>query len=114
MQGQFDPEYEDVVKAVTAILFMSTPHRGTHLAETLKRILKVSLVSTTPQQYINDLVNNSGAIQKINEQFRHFATKISIVSFYETRRTAMGKGIPPVVGSSLFFVRQIIILTRHR
>lgn len=89
MQGQFDPEYEAIMKAVSAIIFMSTPHRGTNLAETLNRILQVSFVSA-PRQYINDLVKNSATIQKINEQFRHLAPKLSIVSFYETKPTAIG------------------------
>lgn len=89
MQGQFDPEYKAIVKSVSAILFMSTPHRGTNLAETLNRILQVSFVSA-PRQYINDLVKNSATIQKINEQFRHLAPNLSIVSFYEAKPTAIG------------------------
>jgi len=100
MQGQFDPEYEPIMKSVSAILFMSTPHRGTNLAETLNRILQVSFVST-PRQYINDLVKNSSTIQKINEQFRHLAPKLSIVSFYETQPTAIGFAGPNIVSSSL-------------
>ena len=39
MQGQYDPTYIPIVKAVTSIIFLSTPHRGTNLAETLNRIL---------------------------------------------------------------------------
>ncbi|KAK4445791.1 hypothetical protein QBC34DRAFT_412670 [Podospora aff. communis PSN243] len=96
MQGQFDPEYERIVKAVSAILFMSTPHRGTDLAETLNRILQVSFVSA-PRQYIDDLVKNSSTVQKINEQFRHLAPRLSIVSFYETQPTSMGPAGPRIM-----------------
>lgn len=101
MQGQFDPEYEAIVQSVSAILFMSTPHRGTNLAETLNRILQVSFVSA-PRQYINDLVKNSVTIQKINEQFRHLAPKLSIVSFYETAPTAIGFSSNRIVCSLSF------------
>jgi hypothetical protein len=89
MQGKFDPEYESIVNAVSAILFLSTPHRGTNLAETLNRILQVSPISTA-KQYISDLTKNSFTLQKLNEQFRHVAPKLDIVSFYETKPTPIG------------------------
>jgi hypothetical protein len=69
---------------------MSTPHRGTHLAETLNRILQVSFV-TNPMQFIAELAVGSQTLQKLNEQFRHVAPKLQIVSFYETRPTKMFK-----------------------
>jgi hypothetical protein len=46
MQGQHDPAYDSIVKAVSAIIFLSTPHRGTNLAETLNRILSISLATS--------------------------------------------------------------------
>jgi hypothetical protein len=90
MLGINDPSYEDVVKSVSSIIFLSTPHRGTNLAETLNRILQVSFVSS-PMQFIAELAAGSQTIQKLNEQFRHVAPKLQIVSFYETRPTAMLK-----------------------
>jgi hypothetical protein len=90
MLGMNDPTYEDVVKSVSSIIFLSTPHRGTNLAETLNRILQVSFVSS-PMQFIAELSAGSQTIQKLNEQFRHVAPKLQIVSFYETRPTAMLK-----------------------
>jgi hypothetical protein len=90
MLGMNDPSYEDVVKSVSSIIFLSTPHRGTNLAETLNRILQVSFVSN-PMQFIAELAAGSQTIQKLNEQFRHVAPKLQIVSFYETRPTAMLK-----------------------
>lgn len=71
-----------------AIVFLSTPHRGTNLAETLNRILKVS-PATFPRQFISELVAGSPTLQKINEQFRHVAPKLDIISFYETRPTPL-------------------------
>ncbi|KAK6451809.1 hypothetical protein FP744_10008060 [Trichoderma asperellum] len=90
MQGQYDPTYEAIIKAVSAIVFLSTPHRGTNLAETLNRILQVSFVAS-PMQFIAELAAGSQTLQKLNEQFRHVAPKLQIVSFYETRPTTMFK-----------------------
>ncbi|KAL3421193.1 NACHT and WD domain-containing protein [Phlyctema vagabunda] len=88
LQGQLDPEYQQIIKAVTGILFMATPHRGSNFAAILNRILQVSIVSS-PKDYVSDLVRNSFMIQKINDQFRHIAPKLNIVSFYETQPTPL-------------------------
>jgi hypothetical protein len=71
-------------------LFLSTPHRGTHLAEILNRILTVSVFNHSPKQYIAELKNNSPTLEEINEQFRNIAPKLQIVSFFETKPTAIG------------------------
>ncbi len=89
MQGQNDPEYESIIKAISAIIFLATPHRGTDLANTLNRILQSTMV-TNSKQYISDLTKSSFALQKLNEQFRHIAPRLDIVSLYETQRTSIG------------------------
>ena len=89
MQGKLDPDYHAITKAISAMIFLATPHRGTNLAETLNRILQASFVSNS-KQYITDLTQNSFILQKLNEQFRHVAPKLDIVSFYETRPTPIG------------------------
>jgi len=33
--GQSDPQYNGIVQSVRAIVFLSTPHRGTNLADLL-------------------------------------------------------------------------------
>ncbi|KAI1762699.1 hypothetical protein GGR53DRAFT_402681 [Hypoxylon sp. FL1150] len=88
MQGQNDPEYEAIIKAISAITFLATPHRGTHLAETLNRILQWTMI-TNLKQYISELAKNSFTLQKLNEQFRHIAPRLDIVSFYETQPTSI-------------------------
>lgn len=90
MQGKDDPTYTSIIEAISSIIFLSTPHRGTNLAETLNRILKVSLVSA-PKQFISELASGSQLLQKLNESFRHVADRLQIISFYETRPTAMLK-----------------------
>lgn len=89
MQGQNDPEYESIIKAISAITFLATPHRGTNLAEKLNRILQSTFV-TNSKQYISDLAKNSFALQRLNEQFRHVAPRLDIISFYETQPTSIG------------------------
>jgi hypothetical protein len=89
MQGQNDPEYESIIKAISAITFLATPHRGTNLAEMLNRILQSTLV-TNSKHYISELAKNSFTLQKLNEQFRHIAPRLDIVSFYETQPTSIG------------------------
>lgn len=89
MQGQNDPDYEFIIKAICAITFLATPHRGTNLAEKLNRILQSSVI-TNSKQYISDLAKNSFTLQKLNEQFRHIAPRLDIVSFYETQPTSIG------------------------
>ncbi|OTB13649.1 hypothetical protein K445DRAFT_162386 [Daldinia sp. EC12] len=88
IQGQNDPEYQSIIKSISAIIFLATPHRGTYLAETLNRILQTTIV-TNPKPYISDLVNNSFTLQRLNEQFRHIAPRLDIVSFYETQPTSV-------------------------
>ncbi|KAL8992519.1 MAG: hypothetical protein Q9169_007042 [Polycauliona sp. 2 TL-2023] len=44
--GQNDDQYKEAIKATSAILFLSTPHRGTNLADLLNKILAVSLFKT--------------------------------------------------------------------
>jgi hypothetical protein len=39
------------------------------------------------REYVNDLGRNAGAIQTINEDFRHVASYIRLFSFYETLKT---------------------------
>ncbi|KAK0702879.1 hypothetical protein B0T21DRAFT_416756 [Apiosordaria backusii] len=90
MQGQNDPNYEAIINAVSSIIFLSTPHRGSNLAEVLNRILQVSFVSN-PMKFISELAIGSQTLQKLNEQFRHIAPKLRVASFYETRPTPMLK-----------------------
>ncbi|UKZ51025.1 hypothetical protein TrVGV298_004780 [Trichoderma virens] len=96
MQGKDDPEYAAIIKAISSIIFLSTPHRGTNLAETLNRILRVSLVAK-PMQFISELTSGSQTLQKLNESFRHVAEKLQIISFYETRPTPIIKSATSIM-----------------
>ncbi|KAL8989698.1 MAG: hypothetical protein Q9177_001474 [Variospora cf. flavescens] len=89
MQGQNDPNYEAIIKAISAITFLATPHRGTNLADLLDRILRSTFV-TNSKLYVSELAKNSFILQRLNEQFRHIAPRLEIVSFYETQSTSIG------------------------
>lgn len=86
--GQNDIQYEALVRSISAIIFLSTPHRGSDLAKTLNRILTVTFQSA--RNFVTDLSRSSVALEEINEQFRHLAPRMSICSFYETLPTAIG------------------------
>ncbi|KAL8965919.1 MAG: hypothetical protein Q9183_003616, partial [Haloplaca sp. 2 TL-2023] len=73
-----------------AILFLSTPHDGTNLAELLNRILAVSVFNHSSKQYVSELKHNSPALQDINEQFRNLVDGLHIFSFFETQETSIG------------------------
>jgi len=87
IQGQLDPEYKEIIHSIEAIIFLSTPHRGTGLAKVLNSLLEMALL---PRAYIADLERNSSTLQQINEQFRHAAPSLKIASFYETQPTKVG------------------------
>lgn len=42
------------------------------------------------KEYINDLIPNSGAIQAINDDFRHIVQTLHLWSFYESVKTNLG------------------------
>ncbi|KAI1087489.1 hypothetical protein F5B19DRAFT_475279 [Rostrohypoxylon terebratum] len=86
--GLHDENYRNVVRSISAIMFLSTPHRGTNLASTLNRVLAASFQS--PKNFISDLNKGSSTIEELNEQFRHVVSSLSIWSFYETIPTAIG------------------------
>lgn len=77
-----------MLNAVCSIVFLATPHRGSGFADTLNRFLSVSFQS--PKQYVSDLQKNSARIIDINDQFRLYADRIQIVSFFETQPTSLG------------------------
>ena len=88
--GQHDENYRELIRAVSGIVFLSTPHRGSNLAEVLNKILSACIFAFSPKQYISELSINSATLQDINEQFRNLAPNVSMVSFYETLKTAIG------------------------
>ena len=85
--GQNDLHYKDIVMSIRSMVFLSTPHRGTNLADILNKVLSVCIFALSQKQYITELKTNSPALEEINEQFRNLAKNLAIVSFYETLQT---------------------------
>lgn len=92
------------------MLFLSTPHRGTDLARFLNRILTFSMIAS-PKQYIAEIEQNSTNIEQLNEEFRNFADRLDIFSFYETLKTTVGhKRVGKVTRYSVYILRRETIL----
>ena len=89
LRGLNDNSYDNIIPQVRAVVFLSTPHRGSELANTLDKILSISLTSHTRKAYIQELARTSATIEDLNEDFRHHAKNLQIYSFYELRSTAI-------------------------
>ncbi|KAH9898722.1 hypothetical protein F4778DRAFT_742738 [Xylariomycetidae sp. FL2044] len=89
LDAQLDSRYSDISQSIKAVVFLSTPHRGSDLSELLNRLLSVSF-RTTPKQYVTELGKHGSFLKNVNEQFRHIAPSLQIFSFYETLQTSLG------------------------
>ncbi|KAL8736886.1 MAG: hypothetical protein Q9181_002226 [Wetmoreana brouardii] len=87
--AKHDPIYRDLAPRFHTIYFLATPHRGADSAQLLNRMMKATMTHNA-KDYINDLIPNSGAIQAINDDFRHIFQDLQLWSFYETVKTHLG------------------------
>ncbi|CAI7629611.1 unnamed protein product [Penicillium glandicola] len=76
-----DTRHKTLAERINAFYFLATPHRGSDSAKTLKKLLKVAY----DRAYVGDLEPNSGAVQVINDEFRHLSAELELWSFYETQ-----------------------------
>lgn len=83
LEGQIDSQYKEIIKSVSSIIFLSTPHRGSNMPETLHKLFRVTNINYHTK-YLEDLVPRSQVLQSLNDRFRHVAPNLQIVSFYET------------------------------
>lgn len=89
--GRHDTHYGEMLAQVRGIMFLSTPHRGSASASTLKTLLSATLGKD--KTYISELKNNSTSIEDLNEQFRGACEHLQLVSIYETKPTKIATGI---------------------
>ncbi|ROW10617.1 hypothetical protein VMCG_01995 [Cytospora schulzeri] len=76
---------EDLASSVCGILFLGTPHRGSHTAsfmDVVSGILK-PLLGRPADAIIKDLSSNSRHLQELDQILRFTLNKIDIYSFYE-------------------------------
>jgi pimeloyl-ACP methyl ester carboxylesterase len=90
-----DPSCHNTAARCRAMVFLSTPHRGTDTAAILTRILRVAY--TAPSKLIADLNRDSQSLQMVNEEFRHVAGRLKLFSFYETNANKIAPGTKKVV-----------------
>ena len=88
--GKHDGQYAHIISNTHGIMFLATPHRGTHYAKILNNILLTVPLGAPPKAYVEDLDTHSRTLQDINEQFRTLCGDLSLVSFFETLKTSFG------------------------
>jgi hypothetical protein len=93
-----DPSFVDLARRMEAMVFLGTPHRGSNLAQTLNNILRASATMST-RSYISNLSYQNELLSLLNDSFRHYASDVSLYSFYESRATDL-------------YVRSEIIVTK--
>ena len=86
--GKHDGQYAHIISSIRGIMFLATPHRGSHYAKILNAILSTSLIGAPPKAYVEDLNTQSRVLQDINEQFRTSCGDVSLMSFYESFKTS--------------------------
>ncbi len=87
MTGKNDNEYETIITNVQAMVFLSTPHRGSHGAKFASQILQLFNMS---KEYVKELSSNSIFLQNINDEFNNVCRDLKLFSFYETMKTSFG------------------------
>ena len=85
-----NPAFHDIGRRIHSMYFLATPHRGSDLARTLSRVMRVSLSGSRP--FVTNLEPNSEAIQSLNDQFRHYYQGIHLHSFIESASMNWGLG----------------------
>lgn len=70
------------------MVFLSTPHRWSNLAQTFYNILRASATMST-QFYISNLSYQNELLSQLNDSFRHHASNVSFYSFYKSQATEL-------------------------
>jgi WD40 repeat protein len=86
--SQTDPNYQGLGNRFHTMFFLATPHHGAQSSQLLSAILKATDHGHRP--FVDDLHNDSPAIQRINDSFRHHAHKVGLFSFFETKPHVYG------------------------
>ncbi|ERF75026.1 hypothetical protein EPUS_08840 [Endocarpon pusillum Z07020] len=84
-----DPQYQLLASRFHSMFFLATPHRGADSAQLLSTLIKLSFAHSG-KAYVADLMPSSGAVQIINDEFRHAYQGVHLWSFFETLSTSLG------------------------
>jgi hypothetical protein len=84
-EGYGVPEWKGFLQKTNGIIFLATPHAGSHLADYLDRLR----IIFRPSASIQDLRKNSPALEDLNIWFRNFVSQSDLytLSYFETRTT---------------------------
>lgn len=80
--AKHDPSLKFLATRFRAMYFLATPHQGSGWARVLDRMLSAFSLS---REFVEELKKGSGALQAINEEFRHYFDQFELLSFYETQ-----------------------------
>ena len=83
-------DQQQLVKSISAIMFLGTPHRGSRQAKKINRILALTGRGGNHKAYIRDLTMESAFLQRLNDEFRGLADRLQLFCFYETKKTQIG------------------------
>ena len=86
--------------------FLATPHRGSNYAYVLNQILATLPFPVSQKEYISQLEAKSSTLQDINDQFRTVCGELVLVSFYETEKTSLLKGVKKMVRLPILGARE--------
>jgi WD40 repeat protein len=84
-----DATTQALATRVKCLIFLATPQRNAGLASTVRKILRAS-GRFTYKSSLSDFEKTSVELNKINDEFRHYAGEVRILSFYETIGTNLG------------------------
>ncbi len=87
LEALLDARYHHVSKLTKAVVFLSTPHRGSDLVVYLRQLHSISSPKNT-KQYVGKRDENAFLLRELNEQFRHVAPNLQIFSFFEGLKTS--------------------------
>lgn len=86
--GKQDMTFAGLIASVMGIVFLATPHRGSHYAKTLGNILAIAPIP--PKAYVSALERQSSVLQDINDVFGRDCDDLKLVSFHETLPARIG------------------------
>ena len=77
------PQYQDILQQTKGIVFLSTPHTGTHLNNLIQNIGFLTQLTVN----IEELQEHSPQLRNLNEWYRQNVDKLEIKTkvFYETK-----------------------------
>ncbi|KAK3988895.1 protein SERAC1 [Cladorrhinum sp. PSN332] len=75
--------WHDIGSATKGLVFFGTPHRGSDAASSFAPLQKITSVGFQMQRFLPLLKTHSDGLREVSDEFRHFAHKYTLVSFYE-------------------------------